>query len=114
MVYSSRAVYRMFAGKSVQFIFAFIVVVWLILELGWLPEWLYAPLYPFWFPTYLAFAIGSGVRNTVLPWLGSGFLFDIAVLLSIYVESVLLAGLFRSLRSIYQTYQRGRDAKADS
>ena len=110
----SKTIRRIFAGKAVQLVFAFIFGFFILIDMSWLPEPLYAPLYPFWILSYLAIAIATGVRNTVFPWLESGVLFDVAILLFIYVEAVLVAGLFRLLRNIYQTYQRGREAQADS
>ena len=109
-----KTIYRILAGKTVQLVFAFIFGFFILIDTSWLPEPLYAPLYPFWLPSYLAIAVATGVRNTVFPWLESGVLFDVAILLLIYVEAVLLAGLFRFLRNIYQTYQRGREARANS
>lgn len=109
----SETIHRMFVGKTVQLLFAFIFGFFILIDMSWLPEPLYAPLYPFWFPSYLAIAVATGVRNTFFPWMGSGVLIYVAILVLIYVEAVLLAGLFRFLRNIYQTYQRGREAQAD-
>lgn len=108
---SESRTYRVFAGTAVLSIFVFVLAVWLILETGWLPESLYTPLYPIWFPTYLAFAAASGVRN-VFPSLGSEFLFNVAVLLSIYLEAVLLAGFVRTTRRLYRTYRQGEKETA--
>lgn len=97
-----------FAGSAVQLVFAFLLGVQLILETGWLPDAFHAPLYPFWLPSYLAFAVASSVRATVLPWLGSGLPFGVVIVLCTYVEAVLLAGLFRVLWNVYRTYGQGR------
>ena len=106
--------YSILAGKAVRLVFAFIFGFWVILETGWLPEVLYAPLYPFWLPSYLAIALASGVRNNFFPWLGSGLLFYVAILLFIYLEAVILANLYRVLWHVYRTYQRGREKQATS
>ena len=104
--------YSLFAGKAVRVVFLFILGFWVVLETDWLPDVLYAPLYPFWLPSYLAIALASGVRNTVFPWLESGLLFYIAIILFIYLEAVILANLYRVLRHVYRTYQRGREKQA--
>lgn len=106
--------YSIVAGKAVRLVFTFIFGFWAILETGWLPEVLYAPLYPFWLPSYLAIALASSVRNNLFPLLGSGFLFYVAIFLFIYLEAVVLANLYRVLRHVYRTYQRGREKQAAS
>lgn len=94
-----------FAGRTVAFLFAFVLGFWLLSESDLLLEALYAPLYPFWLPSYLAVAFASGLRNVYLPHLGSGLLFDATVVAFLYLEAVLLAGAVRVLR---RTYRRGR------
>ena len=106
--------YSILAGEAVKLVFAFILGFWVLLETGWLPDLLYAPLYPFWLPAYLAIALASGVRNNVFPWLESGPLFHVAIILFIYLEAVILANLYRILRHVYRTYQRGREKQATS
>lgn len=109
---ASDTVRRVLAGRPVQLAFAFVLGFWLVLETGWLPDPWYAPLYPFWLPAYLAIALASGVRNTVFSWLGSGVLFHGAIVSVIYLEAVVVAGLYRILRRVHRTYQRGREEQA--
>jgi hypothetical protein len=98
---------RAFTDRSVALLLAFFVGFWAFLEWNLFPGVLYAPLYPFWLPSYLGVAFASGLRNVYLPALGNGLLFDAAVLAFLYLEALLLAGLFRVVRRIYRTYRRG-------
>ncbi|MFC6826666.1 hypothetical protein [Halopelagius fulvigenes] len=104
----SNPIRNAFAGRTVALLFAFVLGFWLLLESNLLLEALYAPLYPFWLPSYLAVAFASGLRNVFLPRLGSGLLFDATVVAFLYLEAVLLAGAVRLLRRTYRTYRRGR------
>ena len=99
---------RTLADRTVLLAFAFLAVFWIPVDAGWLFEPLYAVLYPFWLPGYLSVLFASGLRNVYLPWLGSGVLFEAVGYAFLYLEAVLLAGVYRALRGVYRTYQRGK------
>lgn len=97
-----------FAGRTVGLLFAFFLGFWLLFEANALPEVLYAPLYPFWLPSYLGIAFASGLRNVYLPSLGSGLLFRTTITAFLYLEAVIVAAVVRILGRAYRTYRRGR------
>lgn len=109
---TNRTICRVLAGRTVQVAFAFLFGVWLLLAGGWFPDALYQPLSLLWLPSYLAFVVASSLRNTALSWLGSGLHFRVVVMFLTYVEAVLLAGLVRSLRTLYRQTRERRGASS--
>lgn len=53
-------------------------------------------------PAYLAIALASGIRNLYVPWLGNGAAFYAVAFVGLYVQAVVLAGLFRAGRHVYR------------
>ena len=108
---------RVLAGKAVGVMFVFFIGVWMLMEVGVferLGDPFVGVLLPVWSPVYLAILFASGLRNTYLPWLESGVLFSLLIAILLYVEAVLLAGISRTLRAGYRTYQQGETDKHPS
>lgn len=80
---------RAFAGKEVGAILGVLIV-----------GSLFVPLFV---PTYLAILTASGLRNVYLAWLGSGALFYAVAFGVLYLEAVVLTGVYLGARHIYRT-----------
>lgn len=108
---------RMVAGRSVGVVAAVLVGAGALMAFG-VFERLGDPsvglLSPVWMPVYLAILAASGLRNVYLPWVGSGVAFSLLVAVLLYLEAVLLAGFFRTLRAGYRCYHRGTTDEAPS
>lgn len=107
---------RMFGSKSVGVVFAFLLVVWMLTKVGLLSigDPFIGILLPAWAPVYVAILIASGLRNVHLPVLGSGILFQLVIVVFLYLEAVLFAGIYRVIRAAYRSYKDGNPGEVPS
>ena len=105
---------KVFLGKAVWAVFVLFAVVWILAWNSSFPESFYAVLYPLWMPGYLAVLLTTALRNSYLPWFGSGLLFGVAVFLVLYLEAVVVSSVYYTLRHIYRTYRRGQERNASA
>lgn len=108
---------RMFGSKSVGVVFAFLLVGWMLMEigvLGGLGDPFVGILSPAWAPVYVAILYASGLRNVYLPVLGNGILFQLVIAVFLYLEAVLFTGIYRVIRAAYRSSRSGKAGEVQS
>jgi ABC-type nitrate/sulfonate/bicarbonate transport system permease component len=112
MTFKRSDIRRVVVGKAVGAVFAFLLGVWMLWEVvdsfGGLSDPLVGILSPVWAPVYLAILYASGLRNNYFLWLENGILFYLLIALLLYLEAVLLAGIYRTLQAGYRSYRQGK------
>jgi len=98
MVPTDRWLRRWFAGRSVAAVLAVLVAGSVLLG-------------GVFVPAYLAILFASGLRNVYLPWLGNGVAFHAVAVGGLYLQAVLLAGLYRAARHVCRAL-RAYDGRA--
>lgn len=84
---------RVFVGETVGVIFGILLAGTVLIQGAFVPG-------------YIAVLYASGLRNVYLPWLGSGAVFYSVVCLFLYLQAVVLAGLYFLLRHLYARRSR--------
>lgn len=96
---SSKAIRRMFISKEVLGIFLILAGMTLIWEINSLPEEITDILWPLFVPEYIA-AVFIVVLQNVFSVIVNEPLFWVLVVLSIYLQAVVLANLYVTIRYV--------------